>query len=98
MDQQPPACLTAEETARELQLSPDYFRRRVGTLIKEHGFPRQLPGLGLRWSRAQVLSWCAGHAESDRLPMPPHFPGAANVTLIEEARGRLADRYAGGGR
>ena len=94
-----PASMTAAEIAAELQL-PDVhaFYMRRSRMVREHGFPRTLPGVPLRWSRAMVLAWIASGGLSDVEPdAGAHVPGA-NVTPLAAARQRLEARYAAGAR
>lgn len=46
-----------EELAALLHRKPAWLRRSWRQLVKEHGFPRPLPGAGLVWSRALVDTW-----------------------------------------
>lgn len=49
---------TAEEVAQALGLKPDTFRKKRPAL-EAAGFPKRLPAMGSRWSRAAVDAFVA---------------------------------------
>ncbi len=54
--------VTREQIAAALGYSPSYGARLVSVLIRDHGFPRALPGMAGRFSSAAVDLWIAHHA------------------------------------
>lgn len=51
--------LTLDDVAARLQKAPQTLRRLLPKLMRDHNFPRTLPGLGLRWSAVAVDHWIA---------------------------------------
>jgi hypothetical protein len=65
-----------------------WFRRQWRDLVKRHGFPAPLPGIGLRWSEPQVAAWIAAGG----VPVPVEMQ--QQPTVVEAARQSLEARYA----
>ncbi|MBV1706283.1 MAG: hypothetical protein KGQ37_03660 [Hyphomicrobiales bacterium] len=65
------------------------LHRRLPLLLAL-GFPRPLPGLGLRWSAAQVEDWVAAGGPGNA---PPPRPPRGLALVVDNARSRLDARY-----
>jgi predicted DNA-binding transcriptional regulator AlpA len=57
-----PLVLTLDDLAAVLAMSPESFRR-MRPALEAAGFPRRLPHMGARWSRAAVEAWIARSGE-----------------------------------
>ena len=78
--------------ADALALTPAEFSDRW-PYLRRVGFPRHLPGLGLRWSKAQVDAWIdAGGVLAE--PEPAPLSGLRLV--VDNDHRALRQRYAGG--
>ncbi len=55
------------------------------------GFPRPLPGMGNRWSAAQVTDWIAANGASR--PLPPAAAPTGPQLVIDNASQRLTLKY-----
>jgi hypothetical protein len=89
------AALTVDDVARALRIEVGDLMRRL-PYLRRRGFPRHLPGLGLRWSERQVTAWidAGGVAES-----PPEPAGPSGLRLvIDNARAALHEKYVRAGR
>ena len=93
--------LTAHDVAALLSLTKDDFLRRRPRLMRAHGVPRVLPGLGRVWARAAVEAWIAAHGARTAGETEPDAGAPAVPRRREDpvdfAMRRLEARYAGGG-
>ena len=80
--------LVPAAVAASLGKGERWFRRQWRDLVKRHGFPAPLPGVGLRWSERQVAAWIAAGG----VPMPAE--ATALPSVVEAARQSLEARYA----
>jgi hypothetical protein len=79
--------ITLEEIAAELHVQPAHAARKCRQLANDAGFPRSLPGLPNRWSRAQVEAWfAAGGAPAPVAKIEPAPDQVAAARQILEAR------------
>ena len=84
--------LSFEGLAKLLQCDePDLYRRLP--YLRRVGFPRHLPGLGLRWSEDQVLDWIASGGVVE--PPPPKGPSGLRL-VVDNANRALRARYVEG--
>lgn len=82
--------ITLEEIAEELGVTKRHAARKCRLLTENEGFPRQLPGVIGRYSRAQVEAWFASGGRAPALA-PVETPPALDPVTI--ARQSLEGRY-----
>lgn len=92
--------LTTEGVAALLGIDTATFLARRPRMVREHGFPRCLPGLPGRWPRLQVEHWInsggnivpeaekAGHETGF-----PALPAGRTSSFIRDQRAALQQRY-----
>lgn len=74
--------------ARELGHTPLWFRRHRAELEAKHGFPKPLPGLGLRWDPLAIKLWKDIHIPAALRPEPV-LTGNDNWDTTLDARAAL---------
>lgn len=75
--------------ARALGRTPAWFRRHRAELERQHGFPKPLPGLGLRWDPKAIELW------KDRF-IPPELRGepVLSISINDNWQAELDSRAA----
>lgn len=92
--------VTADEIARALNYTPDYFSRIVPDFIMNHGMPHPLPSSRRHrrmWSRPAIERWLDGYSSAIAAHKPFELPAPVvadrerlHLAYVNDNRGAAA--------
>lgn len=92
--------LTYPEVAAALKVTREWFYRNHRRLVRQHGFPAPMPGMGNRWDPRAIELWQDGDLARQKLlpaaPAPPAAPPEEDGDAWAGILDRRAEALAGG--